>query len=209
MHLVVRANDHQREEVLKKGIPENIRVSWFSPTDLIEEAEGDLFFDFCYDSEHTSGNIFVKGRMVFANAVITTTQEFKHKNYLRFNGWPTFFETDKLELACSDEQIKQWASEALELLGWKFFWAPDLPGMTTARVVSMIINEAYFGLEDGISSEADIDIAMKLGTGYPYGPFEWAEKIGISKVYHLLEKLALSDVRYKPAALLQQKAISV
>lgn len=208
MHLVVRANDEQRAEVLKKGIPENFRLSWFSPTDLIEEAEGDVFFDFCYDSEHTSGNIFVKGRIVFANAVITATHEFKHKNYLRFNGWSGFFENEKLEIACTDEQVKQWAEEALNLLGWKYTWSPDEPGMTAPRVVSMIINEAYFGLEEGISTEAEIDVAMKLGTGYPYGPFEWAKKTGVSKMYHLLKKLSITDARYTPAPLLEKIAMS-
>ena len=49
---------------------------------------------------------------------------------------------------------------------------PDIPGFISARVVSMIINEAYFALEEEVSSKEEIDTAMKLGTNYPYGPFD-------------------------------------
>jgi 3-hydroxybutyryl-CoA dehydrogenase len=63
----------------------------------------------------------------------------------------------------------------------------------------MIINEAYFALDDAVSSKAEIDIAMKLGTNYPWGPFEWAEKIGLNNIYLLLQKLSLTNKRYQPA----------
>ena len=52
----------------------------------------------------------------------------------------------------------------------------------------MIINEAYFTWEAGTSTKEEIDIAMKLGTGYPYGPFEWGEKIGLSRDCGIVEK---------------------
>ena len=55
----------------------------------------------------------------------------------------------------------------------------DEPGFVSARIVAMMINEAYFTWEAGTSTKEEIDIAMKLGTGYPYGPFEWGEKIGL------------------------------
>ena len=60
----------------------------------------------------------------------------------------------------------------------------------------MIINEAFFALEAGVSTMEEIDVAMKLGTNYPYGPFEWCKKIGLKKVYDLLEKLSKTDDRY-------------
>ncbi len=45
---------------------------------------------------------------------------------------------------------------------------------------------------------------MKLGTNYPNGPFEWAEKIGIEKIYLLLQKLAEKEDRYQPAPALKK-----
>ena len=71
----------------------------------------------------------------------------------------------------------------MQALGRQYQLVPDVPGMIAARTVSMIINEAYYTLEEEISSAEEIDIAMKLGTNYPYGPFEWARQIGIEKYY--------------------------
>ena len=50
-----------------------------------------------------------------------------------------------------------------------------------------------------MSTKKEIDTAMKLGTNYPYGPFEWCEKIGKERVYQLLNHLSKTDERYHPA----------
>lgn len=57
-------------------------------------------------------------------------------------------------------------------------------------------------MEEGISTREEIDIAMKLGTNYPYGPFEWTEKIGIQKIASLLYKLSKNQSRYTLSSLL-------
>jgi 3-hydroxybutyryl-CoA dehydrogenase len=71
----------------------------------------------------------------------------------------------------------------------------------------MIINEAYYAAQDGIASREDIDKAMRLGTNYPHGPFEWAERIGLSAVYQLIESLYRDthDERYKVCPLLKKE----
>ncbi len=69
----------------------------------------------------------------------------------------------------------------------------------------MIINEAYYALGDGVSSKADIDIAMKLGTGYPYGPFEWSQLIGLKNINELLLQLMKLDKKYSPAPALTKE----
>jgi 3-hydroxybutyryl-CoA dehydrogenase len=43
---------------------------------------------------------------------------------------------------------------------------------------------------------------MKLGTNYPHGPFEWAEMIGTENILALLQKLNVTDSRYRPCELL-------
>ncbi len=53
------------------------------------------------------------------------------------------------------------------LFGDEMIFVKDEPGFVSARIVAMIINEAYFTWEAGTSSKEEIDIAMKLGTGYP------------------------------------------
>ena len=54
----------------------------------------------------------------------------------------------------------------------------DSQHLILARTISMIVNEAFFMLEEGIAEEKDIDLAMKLGTNFPKGPLELAESYG-------------------------------
>jgi 3-hydroxybutyryl-CoA dehydrogenase len=72
----------------------------------------------------------------------------------------------------------------------------------------MIINEAYYTVEEGTATRADVDLAMKLGTNYPYGPFEWSQKIGLGSVYDVLLAVyeATHDERYLICPLLKQEA---
>jgi len=83
---------------------------------------------------------------------------------------------------------------------------PDGPGLVFPRILCMIINEAAFALMEGVASAEDIDTAMKLGTNYPLGPLEWADRIGLDQVLAVLEGLQAEygDDRYRPAPLLRQ-----
>jgi 3-hydroxybutyryl-CoA dehydrogenase len=109
-----------------------------------------------------------------------------------------------IELAATREN-QEAVDKIFRGLDWEYLLVPDIVGMITPRVIAMIINEAYFALHDGVSSEEEIDIAMRLGTNYPYGPFEWSRKIGIAKVYDLLMQLSQIDQRYSPAPLLRNE----
>lgn len=75
------------------------------------------------------------------------------------------------------------------------------PGIcfTYPRIISMIINEAYFALGENLANPEDIDVAMKFGVNYPKGPFEWAEKIGHQNLHSVLSELyrVTMDTRYK------------
>jgi 3-hydroxybutyryl-CoA dehydrogenase len=86
--------------------------------------------------------------------------------------------------------------DILGQMGWSYQLVPDIAGMISARIIAMIVNEAYYTFQDNISTKKDIDIAMKLGTNYPYGPFEWSEKIGLKNIHELLERLGKTDSRY-------------
>ena len=137
---------------------------------------------------------------VFINSVAITLQELNATpNVLRINGWQGFLQRPVWEIAGT---IDSNAAIILEKLNKKAAIVKDEPGLVSARIIAMIINEAYFALGDNVSTKEEIDIAMKLGTNYPFGPFEWAEKIGLKKIYDLLKKLSAADKRYQPAPML-------
>jgi len=144
-------------------------------------------------------------KTVLINSVTSTLKEINApENILRINGWAGFLSRQNWEVAGSiNEEAKVFFSSINKI----YTTVPDEPGMIAARIISMIINEAYFALGEELSTKDEIDIAMKLGTNYPYGPFEWADKIGIKKIFQLLQKLSLEDKRYLPAPLLQKRTL--
>jgi 3-hydroxybutyryl-CoA dehydrogenase len=79
--------------------------------------------------------------------------------------------------------------------------------MIKPRVIFMIINEACYTLQEGTASIEDIDKSMKLGTNYPFGPFEWCDKIGVTHVFETLNAIYddTRDERYKICPLLKHK----
>jgi len=81
----------------------------------------------------------------------------------------------------------------------------ESPGFITSRVNAMIGNEAFYMLQEGIASAADIDKALKLGLNHPMGPFELVDLVGLDTRLHILEYLhkALGE-KYRPAPLLVQ-----
>ncbi|TXT08895.1 hypothetical protein VHUM_03023 [Vanrija humicola] len=57
--------------------------------------------------------------------------------------------------------------------------APDKPGFIVNRLLIPYKLEAARMLERGDATVEDIDIAMKLGAGYPMGPFELFDMVGL------------------------------
>ncbi|MDH5381321.1 MAG: 3-hydroxyacyl-CoA dehydrogenase family protein [Cyclobacteriaceae bacterium] len=116
-----------------------------------------------------------------------------------FCGISSLFEREILEVSLLSKEQNAEAISILEELGSQFEIVEDRIGMVTPRTLFMIINEAYFSLMEGVASKEDIDKSMKLGTNYPYGPFEWADMIGINHIYETLEAIHYhtGDPRYR------------
>lgn len=142
---------------------------------------------------------------VLMNAVIKTCKQLgTGKNVMRINGWSGFIKRTTWEVAGTVTDDTQ---RIFNVLGRSFIPVEDRPGLVAARSISMIVNEAYFALQEKVSTKQEIDTAMKLGTNYPYGPFEWSQKIGLRKIYELLAVLQDGGKRYMPAPLLKQEAL--
>jgi 3-hydroxybutyryl-CoA dehydrogenase len=84
----------------------------------------------------------------------------------------------------------------------------DRVGMVLPRILCQLINESGFALTEEIAEPMDIDTAMKLGANYPYGPIEWAERIGLRQVVSVIDALQrdLKEERYRLSPLLAQMA---
>ena len=141
---------------------------------------------------------------VLFNAVVKTLKELNAPlNVIRTNGWKSFLARKQWEVAGN---VTGELMEIFAAMDKQVSIVTDVPGLVAARPVAMIINEAYFALEQQVSTQDEIDIAMKLGTNYPYGPFEWANIIGLKNIYDLLYSLSLIDKKYTPSSLLKTEA---
>jgi len=196
MQIVVLTNEILKEELLNNVSQVNEEVTWIDGlSQLKNHKDADVFIDLLFEREHIALLQELVPKLVIINSVEHTLSEI-NESFVRINGWPTFLKSNTIEASSLDDDQKKKADEIFSLFNKKPEWLPDEIGFITPRVVSMIINEAFIALKESVSTKEEIDTAMKLGTNYPYGPFEWAEKIGIEKINALLERLSLQNQRY-------------
>jgi len=202
MRIFISANVGQQKELNNLKANESNELVFNSRLPLDEEYKNfDAFFIF---SEQINSLNFANfgTKPVFINSVTETLLQLKMPlNVSRLNAWPGFLQREVWEIATNNKKDIEIIFNSLKQ---KIIVVKDEPGLVSARVVSMIINEAFFALGEKVSTKEEIDTAMKLGTNYPYGPFEWAERIGIENIFHLLEKLSEKEDRYTPATSLKK-----
>jgi len=207
MKIAVITDEQLKDEILVQGLQGDVSIEWLADPQPVEDAVVYIDLLFIPSSERISQLKALLPATIIVNSVSRTLEDLPVE-FIRINGWKSFLKSPVTEAVCIYDNIKYEAEKALAVFGKKTEWTPDIPGFISARVVSMIINEAYFALEEQVSSKEDIDTAMKLGTSYPYGPFEWGKIIGLSNVHELLMRMSGSNPRYTPAALLQKEAIA-
>ena len=63
----------------------------------------------------------------------------------------------------------------------------ECPGFLVNRVLGAMLEEAYRCLEEGVASARDIDAAMKAGAGFPMGPLELSDMVGLDVIHHVMK----------------------
>lgn len=108
--------------------------------------------------------------------------------------------TNSIEFYAKNPKAQIQIENFLHTLGKLGVQHQDLKlGFHYPRVISMIINEAYFALGDNLATTDSIDLAMKFGVNYPLGPIEWGNKIGLKHIINLLTEYSeiTEDPRYR------------
>lgn len=198
MKIVVVAGEVLKQEMLQNPVDTAIEFIFINDIEEIKNnAHADAFIDLEFDATTYRINLLKRflPKPVLINSVAYTLSE-TNPDFIRINAWPTFLKRNICEAVAINEQAKINAMNFFDTLGWPYQFAPDIKGMLSARIVAAIINEAYFTLQADVSTKEEIDIAMKLGTNYPLGPFEWSEKIGLKNIYLLLIELSKTDNKY-------------
>lgn len=108
-------------------------------------------------------------------------------------------------LLTSDETLKT-TVEFIKSLGKETVVVKDSPGFVTNRIMPLILNEAAKLLEDNLATIEDMDKIIRLSFGWPMGPFQLLDLIGVDTITDCLEMIYQQTgwERYKPARLLKR-----
>ena len=216
MNILVTGDEIRYKELQQKGLgAHKLRRAY--DLELVTVSDFDLVIDLALDDLPQHAAVYAKspGVTVLGGLAKTSLAGLMHQyafsrgfNVVACNWLPGFINRPVVEAAVMDEGQKPVLDGIMQQLGWEYTLVQDAVGMVTPRVVSMIINEAYYTAEAGTASREDIDTAMRLGTNYPYGPFEWATRIGIKHVYDILAAVyeTTGDERYRVCELLKEEA---
>jgi 3-hydroxybutyryl-CoA dehydrogenase len=203
--ILVWADDLRIKDILSRNIPSEYAFEFLNDYSILDEISPSSFY-FILDEAMVSCFPYEKlgnDAVVFVNEVCKTLSDLPdRKGIIRINAWPGFLRYHLIELSAREDDKKD-AEKLLTDLGWSYRWVADVPGLVTPRVIAMIVNEACFALNEKVSSPAEIDIALKLGTSYPLGPFEWSKQVGSDRIIQLLIVLSKDNERYMPAPFIE------
>jgi 3-hydroxybutyryl-CoA dehydrogenase len=211
MVLAVLADEAHKKELLSKAIPASVTILWADTLKVLQLTEADVYMDLLFndDTERVQQLKKLLPKPVIINSVIYTLAETSTA-FIRINAWPTFLKRNIIEVSITNNNVET-VKQIFNELQWSYQLTPDIAGMVSARIIATIINEAYHTFGAGISTKESIDTAMKLGTNYPYGPFEWCDEIGTDRIFKLLTRLSIDEKRYEVspalAAVVEQKNI--
>jgi 3-hydroxybutyryl-CoA dehydrogenase len=81
----------------------------------------------------------------------------------------------------------------------------DVPGFVANRFLMPMLIEASRLLEEGVASKEEIDLLVKKGIGFPIGPFELGDLIGLDVGLDVISYMhdELGDPYYAPPRLLK------
>ncbi|MEO3855273.1 3-hydroxyacyl-CoA dehydrogenase NAD-binding domain-containing protein [Acrocarpospora sp. B8E8] len=103
-------------------------------------------------------------------------------------------------------EIATVAQDLARVMGRTPVACADRAGLVVNALLFPYLNDAVRMVESGYASFADVDTAMKLGCGYPQGPFEMLEAFGLETVRDGLRALYAEyrEPSFAPAPLLER-----
>jgi len=127
-----------------------------------------------------------------------------------FNPVPIMKLVEVVRTILTDADVYEHAVEFARKLGKVPVRAGDKTGFIVNRLLVPYLLDAIRALEEGVSSIVDIDNAMKLGCGYPMGPFTLGDFVGLDTTYYIAEIMfnEFREKRFAPPPLLKRMVMA-
>jgi len=123
-----------------------------------------------------------------------------------FNPVPVMKLVEVVRTLLTDEAVLADVNEFCRAIGKTPVACKDNSGFIVNRLLVPYLLDAIRALEEGVGSVADIDEAMKLGCGYPMGPFTLLDFVGLDTTYYIANIMfeEYREKRFAPPPLLKQ-----
>ncbi len=127
-----------------------------------------------------------------------------------FNPVPIMPLVEVVRCGSTSEQSFKAAFEFAKSLGKTPIACRDNTGFVVNRLLVPYLLDAIRAYEEGAGSIQDIDTGMKLGCGYPMGPFTLGDFVGLDTLYRIAEIMydEYKDPRFAPPSLLRRMYIA-
>jgi len=123
-----------------------------------------------------------------------------------FNPVPVMKLVEVVKTLLTDETVLAEVNDFCRAIGKTPVACKDNSGFIVNRLLVPYILDAIRALEEGVGTVADIDEAMKLGCGYPMGPFTLLDFVGLDTTYYIANIMfeEYREKRFAPPPLLKQ-----
>jgi 3-hydroxybutyryl-CoA dehydrogenase len=145
--------------------------------------------------------------------MMTATSVERQKRFIGmhfFNPVPLMKLVEVIHTILTDEAVYEQAIAFGKRLGKVPVRAGDKTGFIVNRLLVPYMLDAIRALEEGVGSIVDIDTAMKLGCGYPMGPFTLGDFVGLDTTYYIAEIMfsEFREKRFAPPPLLKRMVMA-
>ena len=145
--------------------------------------------------------------------MMTSTSADRQRRFIGmhfFNPVPLMKLVEVVRTILTDESVYEQAVEFGRTLGKVPVRASDKTGFIVNRLLVPYMLDAIRALEEGVGSIVDIDNAMKLGCGYPMGPFTLGDFVGLDTTYYIAEIMfnEFREKRFAPPPLLKRMVLA-
>ncbi|XP_036096972.1 hydroxyacyl-coenzyme A dehydrogenase, mitochondrial isoform X1 [Molossus molossus] len=121
------------------------------------------------------------------NIANATTRQDRFAGLHFFNPVPMMKLVEVIKTPMTSQKTFESLIDFSKSLGKHPVTCKDTPGFIVNRLLVPYLMEAIRLYERGDASKEDIDVAMKLGAGYPMGPFELLDYVGLDTVKFIMD----------------------